>query len=398
MPDRWSAPPLLTRTLVAYLLSRFCSASAMTMLRAGVAWHVFSLTSSAFHLGLIGVVQFLPALGLMLVAGALADAHDRRRIMMVGADRRARRRPSCCGRRRRRGTVTRAPALRHHPGLVAARQHLRRSGARGAAADPGAARGLSARRHPRVHQPGAGVRDRSRPAPGCSSRPPGSPRSTRPTSCCCAARSPPSPSCAPGRSDGPRGDAVAARHPRGARSSSAAGRWSSAAWCSTCSPSSSGAPRRCSPIYAQDILHVGPRGYGLLSSSLEIGALVTSAVLDGCAGRSGGPARALLVAVGVYGAGHHRLRPVALVPALGRGLHAGRRRRPGERGDAQHGHPALDARRAARPRERGQPALHRRLEPARRRRVRLRRRAHQRAVRGGERRGRVPGGAGDRRR
>jgi len=74
-------PPLLSRNLVTYLASRFCAAMAMTMLRAGVAWHVFMLTGSAFHLGLIGVVQFLPALGLMLVAGAVADSYDRQRIM-----------------------------------------------------------------------------------------------------------------------------------------------------------------------------------------------------------------------------------------------------------------------------------------------------------------------------
>ena len=33
------------------------------------------------------------------------------------------------------------------------------------------------------------------------------------------------------------------------------------------------------PIYATDILHVGPRGYGMLSSALEVGALATSLVL-----------------------------------------------------------------------------------------------------------------------
>src|SRR4030095_1468462 len=61
----------------SYLASRFCAATAMTLLRAAVAWHVFALTGSAYQLGLIGVVQFLPALGLMLFAGAVADAHDR---------------------------------------------------------------------------------------------------------------------------------------------------------------------------------------------------------------------------------------------------------------------------------------------------------------------------------
>lgn len=74
---------VLTRTIVVYLGSRFTVGTAMMMLRAAIAWHVFALTHSAFHLGLIGLVQFLPAFALTLVAGALADTFDRRRIMMT---------------------------------------------------------------------------------------------------------------------------------------------------------------------------------------------------------------------------------------------------------------------------------------------------------------------------
>src|SRR4029453_15560839 len=74
---------LLSRNLVFYLGSRFCSGTAMTMLRAAIAWHVYALTNSAFHLGLIGVVQFVPALGLMLIGGAVADTYERRRIIML---------------------------------------------------------------------------------------------------------------------------------------------------------------------------------------------------------------------------------------------------------------------------------------------------------------------------
>jgi MFS family permease len=54
-----------------------------TMLRAAIAWHVFAISHSAFHLGLIGLVQFAPALGLSLFGGAVADTYDRRRIMML---------------------------------------------------------------------------------------------------------------------------------------------------------------------------------------------------------------------------------------------------------------------------------------------------------------------------
>src|SRR5437870_12165079 len=54
------------------------------------------------------------------------------------------------------------------------------------------------------------------------------------------------------------------------------------------------------PIYATEILHVGPRGYGVLSSALEVGALATSLVLIALPPiRHAG--RALLIAVAGYG-------------------------------------------------------------------------------------------------
>jgi MFS family permease len=66
-----------------FLVSRLCSATAMTGLRAAIAWHLYALTGSAFQLGLLGAVQFAPALALSLLGGAFADAHDRRRIAQV---------------------------------------------------------------------------------------------------------------------------------------------------------------------------------------------------------------------------------------------------------------------------------------------------------------------------
>ena len=72
-----------SRNFVRYLASRFCTASAMMMMRAAIAWHVYALSHSAFHLGLIGLAQFVPVLSLMLVGGAVADAYDRRKVMMA---------------------------------------------------------------------------------------------------------------------------------------------------------------------------------------------------------------------------------------------------------------------------------------------------------------------------
>jgi hypothetical protein len=55
------------------------------------------------------------------------------------------------------------------------------------------------------------------------------------------------------------------------------------------------------PVYANEILGVGPRGYGILSSSLEVGAILTSLVLmtRPPIQRAGA---ALLVAVATFGA------------------------------------------------------------------------------------------------
>lgn len=64
-----------------YLASRFASASALTLLRSAVLWHVYSISHDAADLGLIGIVQFVPALVLTLIGGAVADTYDRRRII-----------------------------------------------------------------------------------------------------------------------------------------------------------------------------------------------------------------------------------------------------------------------------------------------------------------------------
>jgi MFS family permease len=53
------------------------------MLQTAVIWHVFALSHSPFQQGVLGVVQFAPALLLMLLGGAVADTFDRRRVVML---------------------------------------------------------------------------------------------------------------------------------------------------------------------------------------------------------------------------------------------------------------------------------------------------------------------------
>lgn len=52
-------------------------AAASTLLAAAVGWHVYDLTGSPLALGILGVVQFLPVIPIGLLGGALADSRDR---------------------------------------------------------------------------------------------------------------------------------------------------------------------------------------------------------------------------------------------------------------------------------------------------------------------------------
>jgi MFS family permease len=55
----------------------------MQMQNVAIAWHVYAVTSSALALGLVGLFQFLPTLLLVLVTGHAADRFDRRRIAVL---------------------------------------------------------------------------------------------------------------------------------------------------------------------------------------------------------------------------------------------------------------------------------------------------------------------------
>lgn len=53
------------------------------MLMVAVGWQMYELTGSAWDLGFVGLLQFLPALLLTLVAGHVADRHDRTRVLAL---------------------------------------------------------------------------------------------------------------------------------------------------------------------------------------------------------------------------------------------------------------------------------------------------------------------------
>ena len=61
--------------------SRLANTSASQMLMVAVGWQMYDLTGSAWDLGLVGLLQFAPALLLVLVAGHVVDRFHRARIV-----------------------------------------------------------------------------------------------------------------------------------------------------------------------------------------------------------------------------------------------------------------------------------------------------------------------------
>jgi MFS family permease len=78
-----AAPPRL-RDLPDFrrlLAARAAATTANQMLMVALGWQMYDLTRSAWQLGLVGLVQFVPALLLTLPAGHLVDQHDRRHTL-----------------------------------------------------------------------------------------------------------------------------------------------------------------------------------------------------------------------------------------------------------------------------------------------------------------------------
>lgn len=64
-----------------YFWARFITSCAVQIVSVAVGWQLWQETKNALYLGFIGLVQFLPALILVLVTGLAADRLGRRRVM-----------------------------------------------------------------------------------------------------------------------------------------------------------------------------------------------------------------------------------------------------------------------------------------------------------------------------
>ena len=77
-------PSLLAhRPFLLYFVGRGFSRFASQMGTVALGWQVYQMTGSAFHLGLIGLAQFLPVALLVFVAGHAADRYDRQRVVQL---------------------------------------------------------------------------------------------------------------------------------------------------------------------------------------------------------------------------------------------------------------------------------------------------------------------------
>jgi MFS family permease len=78
-----SASPRLTQqtSFVRFWLARLASSMGVQMLTLVIAWRVYQITNSALDLGLIGLIQFVPAVAFTLLVGHIADRYDRRLIV-----------------------------------------------------------------------------------------------------------------------------------------------------------------------------------------------------------------------------------------------------------------------------------------------------------------------------
>ena len=66
-----------------FAVCRFMTTLSWQMLAVAVGWHVYALTHDPLALGLVGLSEFLPFLLLVMVGGHVADHADRRDVLVI---------------------------------------------------------------------------------------------------------------------------------------------------------------------------------------------------------------------------------------------------------------------------------------------------------------------------
>ncbi|MFL0197192.1 MFS transporter [Clostridium sp. WILCCON 0269] len=74
---------LKNKSLRLLIAARVSTNFAYQMITVAIGWQMYSLTHSAFYLGLVGLVQFLPVLFLSLFVGHISDRYERKKIVTL---------------------------------------------------------------------------------------------------------------------------------------------------------------------------------------------------------------------------------------------------------------------------------------------------------------------------
>src|ERR1700746_3462788 len=83
IPARAPAALIKQTSFLFFLLSRSLSRFSSQIAGVAIGWQVYDLTGSAFDLGMVGLLQFLPIALLLFVAGSAADRFERKRVVAL---------------------------------------------------------------------------------------------------------------------------------------------------------------------------------------------------------------------------------------------------------------------------------------------------------------------------
>ena len=66
-----------------FLFAKIMVTVAIQMQAVAVGWHLYELTHDPLSLGMIGLAEAIPAIGIALFAGHMADLYSRKKIVVV---------------------------------------------------------------------------------------------------------------------------------------------------------------------------------------------------------------------------------------------------------------------------------------------------------------------------
>jgi MFS family permease len=65
-----------------FIIARFCIIIALQIQRVAVGYQIYDITGDVFALGLMGLAEAIPSIGVSLIAGHITDKYPRKRIVM----------------------------------------------------------------------------------------------------------------------------------------------------------------------------------------------------------------------------------------------------------------------------------------------------------------------------